>query len=88
MDLTKREAEIMELVSHGMTDEAVGLKIFLSSWTVKWHLKNVYERMGIEPAKGLNQRVLAVRIYLEHVHDQHQRVIRKHLEDKHMNGEG
>ena len=45
--LTPREMEIMELISHSMTNEEIADKLFLSPKTVKTHLRNIFEKAGI-----------------------------------------
>jgi DNA-binding NarL/FixJ family response regulator len=45
--LSKREEEIMELVSQGMTNREVSRKLHLSEHTVKNHLFRLFEKLGI-----------------------------------------
>ncbi len=46
-DLTKREKEILQLVSTGATNTELAIKLFLSENTVKTHLSNLYRKLGI-----------------------------------------
>jgi DNA-binding NarL/FixJ family response regulator len=58
--LSHREMEIMELISHSMTNEEIADKLFISSKTVKTHLRNIFEKAGIR------NRVEAALLYARH----------------------
>ena len=45
--LTKREMEILKLVSEGLTNEEIGKKIFISEKTVKTHLTNIFDKLKV-----------------------------------------
>jgi DNA-binding NarL/FixJ family response regulator len=45
--LTKREKEILLLVSEGLTNEEIGKKIFISEKTVKTHLTNIFDKLKV-----------------------------------------
>lgn len=45
--LTPREMEIMKLISESMTNEEIAEKLFLSTKTVKTHVRNIFEKTGI-----------------------------------------
>jgi len=45
--LTKREKEILRLVSEGLTNEEIGKKIFISEKTVKTHLTNIFDKLKV-----------------------------------------
>ena len=64
--LTRRELEVIELVSCGMTNRAVARNLWVTSETVKFHLSNIYRKLGVANraeaadwalANGLVQRV-------------------------------
>jgi DNA-binding CsgD family transcriptional regulator/tetratricopeptide (TPR) repeat protein len=44
--LTKREVEIFGLISEGMTNKAIGEKLFISTKTVNTHVRNILEKVG------------------------------------------
>ena len=46
-DLSARELEVLELISHGYSNEAISKKLFLSLGTVKWHTTNIYGKLGV-----------------------------------------
>ena len=58
--LSPREMEIMELISHSMTNEEIANKLFLSPKTIKTHLRNIFEKAGIR------NRVEAALLYARH----------------------
>ncbi len=45
--LTKRECEVMDLVSEGYTAEAISKILFVSHSTVKKHIASSYEKLGV-----------------------------------------
>jgi DNA-binding CsgD family transcriptional regulator len=45
--LTTREAEILELVAAGLTNAAIAERLWISPGTVKKHLDNIYEKLGV-----------------------------------------
>lgn len=44
--LTGREAQILKLVRDGDSNKQIARKIFVSEDTVKFHLKNLYRKLG------------------------------------------
>lgn len=47
LNLTDREAAIVELVLQGYSSESIGLALEISTGTVKVHRRNVYRKLGI-----------------------------------------
>lgn len=47
LNLTDREAAIVELVLQGYSSESIGLTLDISTGTVKVHRRNVYRKLGI-----------------------------------------
>ncbi|MCG5483804.1 MAG: helix-turn-helix transcriptional regulator [Sinorhizobium meliloti] len=47
LNLTERETSIIELVLQGHSSESIGLKLGISTGTVKVHRRNVYRKLGI-----------------------------------------
>ena len=45
--LTGRQREILELVARGMTNEEVARTLWIATGTVRKHLDNAYERLGV-----------------------------------------
>jgi DNA-binding NarL/FixJ family response regulator len=45
--LTCREVEILAAVSRGLSNREVGKELFLSDQTVKFHLHNIYGKLGV-----------------------------------------
>lgn len=45
--LTRRELEILRLVSSGATNHAVARSLWVTDETVKFHLANVYRRLDV-----------------------------------------
>ncbi len=46
-ELSRRELEVLGLISEGLSNEAVSKKLFLSLGTVKWHTTNIYGKLGV-----------------------------------------
>lgn len=45
--LNNRESEVAELVSKGLSNREVGNQLFITEKTVKFHLTNIYKKMGV-----------------------------------------
>lgn len=61
--LTPREHEILDLTAQGSSAREIGERLFLSPTTVKTHLQNVYEKLGVSDraaavAKAMRHRLL------------------------------
>jgi len=46
-ELTKRENEILKLLTEGKSYSSIAEKLFVSHNTVKYHLRNIYEKLNI-----------------------------------------
>lgn len=51
--LTTREKEILELIAEGYTNPQIADKIFLSSFTVDSHRKNLLAKLGVKNTASL-----------------------------------
>jgi DNA-binding NarL/FixJ family response regulator len=51
--LTVRQREIVACVSCGLNNKQIGRKLGISSATVKTHLHNIFERLGISNRTAL-----------------------------------
>jgi DNA-binding NarL/FixJ family response regulator len=63
--LSPREMQILELISHSMTNEEIADKLFISSKTVKTHLRNIFLKAEIR------NRVEAALLYTRHTMTSH-----------------
>jgi DNA-binding NarL/FixJ family response regulator len=46
--LTPREREVLALVAEGLTNAAVGARLFISESTVKTHLLRIFAKLGVD----------------------------------------
>lgn len=58
-DLSPAELKILEQVIAGKTNKQIAEDVFLSPWTVKTHIKNIYKKMHV------NSRAAAVRLAIK-----------------------
>lgn len=58
MHLTKREEEVLELISQGYSNTEIVTKLFVSTHTVKAHSESIYYKIGAR------NRAEATRLYL------------------------
>lgn len=54
--MTKRELRILDLLSEGSSNREIADKVFVSEQTVKWHLHNIFGKLGV----GNRTRAVAV----------------------------
>ncbi|MGS2588568.1 response regulator transcription factor [Streptomyces hebeiensis] len=63
--LTRRERDVLALMAEGRSNEAIGQRLYVSGKTVETHVRNVFTKLGLEPAVADHRRVLAVLAYLQ-----------------------
>jgi LuxR family maltose regulon positive regulatory protein len=45
--LTKREMQMLDTIVTGQTNKEIADKLFISEQTVKWHLHQLYQKLGV-----------------------------------------
>lgn len=45
--LSEREREVLRLVADGLSNDAIGNKLFISVGTVKWYLNGIYQKLAV-----------------------------------------
>ncbi|MGH2995581.1 MAG: response regulator [Gaiellaceae bacterium] len=58
--LTKREKTLLKAVAKGLSNQAIGKELWISEQTVKFHLRNIYRKLGV------TSRTEAARYAYEH----------------------
>ncbi|TDV56090.1 response regulator transcription factor [Actinophytocola oryzae] len=71
--LTPRELEVLSLVAQGLTNKAVGDRLFISEHTVEKHVRNILATLRIPATADDHRRVLAVVVYLDGRQNPHRR---------------
>jgi DNA-binding NarL/FixJ family response regulator len=62
--LTEREREVLALIAEGLSNTAIGERIFLSPKTVEAHISQIFMKLDLRPGPDQHRRVLAVLAYL------------------------
>src|SRR5215203_437280 len=62
--LTEREREVLALIAEGLSNTAIGERMFLSPKTVEAHISQIFMKLDLRPGPGQHRRVLAVLAYL------------------------
>lgn len=52
-NLTRREAAIVSCLGEGLTNKQIASRLFLSENTVKWNLRNIYQKLGVRNRTGV-----------------------------------
>lgn len=58
-ELTEREREVLALLVEGMSNQEIADKLFLGIGTVKFHVRNIYSKLGVD------NRVAAVTLAMQ-----------------------
>jgi LuxR family transcriptional regulator, maltose regulon positive regulatory protein len=45
--LSERELELLQLIADGLHNQDIAAKLVVTAETVKWHLKNIYRKLGV-----------------------------------------
>jgi len=53
--ITQRESEIFKLLCLGFTNQQIAEHLFISRETVRWHLRGLYSKIGVETRAGAIQ---------------------------------
>jgi len=61
--LTKREQEILSYIVSGITNEQIAVELYISTQTVRNHIKNIYEKLHVHSkaqvvAKALTEKMV------------------------------
>ena len=62
--LSNREREVLALVAEGLSNRAIGERLFITERTVEAHVKQVFLKLGLDQSAGTHRRVLAVLAHL------------------------
>ena len=64
-DLTAREREVLELMSEGLSNSAIGARVFLTDRGVEKHVTSIFQKLNLPVAADTHRRVLAVVAFLQ-----------------------
>jgi DNA-binding NarL/FixJ family response regulator len=60
-NLTKREQEILQLLTDGMTVKKIAEKVFVADKTVRKHLEHIYEKLHVHSYKELVAKLYSIK---------------------------
>lgn len=57
-DLTDREADVLLQITNGLTNQQIADELFISINTVKYHTKNIYEKLNVKKRTEITSKIL------------------------------
>jgi DNA-binding NarL/FixJ family response regulator len=63
-ELTPREREVLGLVAEGLSNKAIGARLFVTERTVEAHVKQIFFKLRLDISASSHRRVLAVLAFL------------------------
>ena len=60
LGLSERETTLLQTLARGLSNQEIGKELWITEQTVKFHLTNVYRKLGVE------NRTQATRVAYEH----------------------
>jgi DNA-binding NarL/FixJ family response regulator len=63
--LSDREYDVLGSIAEGLTNQAIGERLFISERTVEVHTTQIFNKLGLVDTTTRNRRVLAVLAYLD-----------------------
>jgi DNA-binding NarL/FixJ family response regulator len=60
--LTRRELEIVTLAARGYTNSQIAERLWVTRWTVKYHLANAYKKLGVSNRTQAARRLFERRL--------------------------
>lgn len=64
-ELTAREREVLELMAEGLSNAAIGARLFLTERGVEKHVTGIFQKLRLPVAADTHRRVLAVVTFLQ-----------------------
>ena len=46
--ISRRERDVLKLISEGLSNNEIGAKLFISPGTVKWHINNIFAKLDVK----------------------------------------
>ena len=62
--LTERDREVLALMAEGRSNQAIAQQLVLTERAVEKHVTNIFDKLGLAPAREDHRRVLAVLTFL------------------------
>ncbi len=60
--ISKREQEILDLISYGFTDKEISHQLYLSPYTVKDHRRNIIGKLACRNSAGMVRRAFELQL--------------------------
>lgn len=62
--LTRRESEILRLICQGLKNREIAEKLFVSRETVRWHVRSIYSKLGVDGREAAIQHSVSRELLL------------------------
>jgi DNA-binding NarL/FixJ family response regulator len=63
--LTRRELDVIRLMSQGFSNHGIAAKLYLNIGTIKGYIRRIYGKLGVNTDGYREPRMLAIKEYIE-----------------------
>lgn len=72
-DISRRELDVLQALSRGLSNQQIAAELFLAEQTVKFHLSNIFRKLGVRNRTEAVQTAIRQNLVSNPIFDRHER---------------